>query len=317
MPSAPPGLAELRGATRRGMVWATAAFLWWGLSPVYWKALAGVAAEQLLAHRVLWSLALLVVLLTLRRSWRAVGAAVTRPRTLGTLLLTTGLIAVNWYTYIWAMAADRVLEASLGYYVNPLVNVLLGVVFLRERLRRAQTVAVALAAVGVAALTAEVGRVPWVSLLLALTFGFYGLLRKTVAAGPLVGLAVETALLAPVALVWLARLHAAGGGALGAGPGRVDLLIVASGVITVAPLVWFTRGARLLPLSTLGLLQYLAPTLQFLLAVAVYREPFSALHLAAFALIWAGLALFTWDLRRRLGRPVPRAGGIVGRRTLR
>jgi chloramphenicol-sensitive protein RarD len=306
MPAADPGPAEPGRSARHGVAWATAAFLWWGLSPLYWKALGGVDAGQLLAHRVAWSLALLVALLAARGRGPELRAALARPRTLATLVATTALIGANWFTYIWAVGAERVLEASLGYYVNPLVNVLLGMLFLRERLRRAQGLAVLLAAAGVAVLTAEVGRLPWVALVLALTFGFYGLLRKTVAAGPEVGLAVETALLAPFALAWLVRLHAAGAGAFGHGPAAIDLLLVASGVITVLPMVWFTRGARLLPLSTLGLLQYLSPTLQFLLAVAVYREPFTAAHLLAFGLIWSGLAVFTWDLRRRLAR---RGGG--------
>lgn len=288
--------------TRRGVAFAGAAFLFWGLAPIYWKALGAATPLEISAHRIVWSFVLLAALLAARRRGREVAAAVRRPRTLGTLLLTTALIAVNWYTYIWAMAAERVLEASLGYFVNPLVNVLLGVVFLRERLSRPQVVAVALAGVGVAVLTAEVGRVPWVALALAGTFGFYGLLRKTVDAGPQVGLAVETAILTPLTLAWLWRLHAAGGGAFARSDVGVDLLLAGSGVITVLPLVWFTAGARLLPLSALGLMQYIAPTMQFLLAVLVYGEPFGTTHLVAFTIIWIGLAVFTWDLRRRVVR---------------
>lgn len=321
MPDPAPATAAARSAaavqTRRGVAFAGAAFLFWGLSPIYWKALGAVPAGEVLAHRIVWSSVLLAAMLLARRRGRELLAAVRRPRTLATLVVTTALIAVNWYVYIWAMAAERVLEASLGYFVNPLVNVLLGVVFLRERLSRPQAAAVALAAVGVAVLTVEVGRVPWVALLLAGTFGVYGLLRKTVDAGPQVGLAVETALLTPLTLVWLARLHAGGGGAFGGGAFgggafggglATDLLLVGAGAVTVVPLVWFTQGARLLPLSALGLIQYLAPTIQFLLAVLVYREPFGATHLVAFAVIWAGLAVFTWDLRRRLRREAaPRA----------
>lgn len=317
MPASAPATAEPRSAaaadTRRGVVFAGAAFLFWGLSPIYWKALGAVPAGEVLAHRIVWSSVLLAAMLIARRRGRELAAAVRRPRTLATLVVTTALIAVNWYVYIWAMAAERVLEASLGYFVNPLVNVLLGVVFLRERLSRPQAAAVGLAAVGVAVLTVEVGRVPWVALLLAGSFGVYGLLRKTVDAGPQVGLAVETALLTPLALLWLARLHAGGGGAFGGGAFgggglATDLLLVGAGAVTVVPLVWFTQGARLLPLSALGLIQYLAPTIQFLLAVLVYREPFGATHLVAFAVIWAGLAVFTWDLRRRLRREAaPRA----------
>lgn len=298
--AAPPG--DPAAETRRGVAFAGAAFLFWGLAPIYWKALGAAAPLEISAHRIVWSFVLLAVLLAVRRRGREVAAAVRRGRTLGTLLVTTALIAVNWYTYIWAMAAERVLEASLGYFVNPLVNVLLGVVFLRERLSRPQAVAVALAGVGVAVLTFEVGRVPWVALALAGTFGFYGLLRKTVDAGPQVGLAIETAILTPLTLVWLWRLHAAGGGAFARGDVSVDLLLAGAGAITVLPLVWFTAGARLLPLSALGLMQYIAPTIQFLLAVLVYGEPFSTAHFVAFTIIWIGLAVFTWDLRRRVRR---------------
>jgi chloramphenicol-sensitive protein RarD len=306
--TAPPATSPRDSAaeTRRGVAFAGAAFLFWGLSPIYWKALGAVPASEVLAHRIVWSMALLVAMLVARRRGRELLAAVRRRRTLATLVVTTALIAVNWYVYIWAMAAERVLEASLGYFINPLVNVLLGVVFLRERLSRPQAAAVALAAVGVAVLTIEVGRVPWVALILAASFGVYGLLRKTVDAGPQVGLAIETALLTPLTLLWLGRLHSAGGGAFGSGGLATDLLLAGAGAVTVVPLVWFTQGARLLPLSALGLIQYLAPTIQFLLAVLVYREPFSTTHLAAFAVIWAGLAVFTWDLRRRVRREARR-----------
>lgn len=304
---APPG--DPAADTRRGVAFAGAAFLFWGLSPIYWKALGAATPLEISAHRVVWSFVLLAVLLAARRRGGELAAAVRRPRTLATLLLTTVLIAVNWYVYIWAMAAERVLEASLGYFVNPLVNVLLGVVFLSERLTRPQAVAVALAGVGVAVMTAEVGRVPWVALALAGTFGFYGLLRKTVDAGPQVGLAIETAILTPLTLLWLWRLHAGGGGAFARGDLGLDLLLAGAGAVTVLPLVWFTAGARLLPLSALGLMQYIAPTIQFLLAVLVYGEPFTTPHLVAFTIIWIGLGVFTWDLRRRVVREGRRPRG--------
>jgi len=305
--SSPPDPAAAARTTRAGVAYAAAAFLWWGLAPVYWKAVGSVPPENMIAWRVLFALAVLGGLFALRPGGlaagrRQLGAAFGAPRTRRTLALSAALLAVNWYTYIWAMGAERVLEASLGYYVNPLVNVLLGIVFLGERLRRPQGIAVVLAAAGVAVLTAEVGRIPWVALVLAGTFGVYGLLRKTVDAGPEVGLAVETILLAPLAALHLGVL--ASRGAAGGHPPLLWLLIAAAGLITVAPLVWFAHGARRLTLATLGLLQYLAPTGQFLLAVLLYREPFTAAHLAAFALIWTGLAVFTWDLRRRVaGRP--------------
>lgn len=284
---------------RTGVLYALAAFLWWGLSPLYWKAVGAVPAVELIAWRVVSSLVLLALLLAAGRRGAELAGVLRAPRTLGVLAVTTLLIVTNWLTFIWAMGAERVLETSLGYYVNPLVNVLLGILFLGERLRRAQGVAVALAAAGVAILTWEVGRLPWVALVLALSFGFYALLRKTVAAGPEVGLAIETALLTPFMIGWLVWLGGTGTAVFPAVGWGVKALVIVAGLITVAPLVWFTHGARRLPLATVGLLQYLAPTGQFLLAVFLFGEPFDRYHLVAFALIWCGLGVFTWDLRRR------------------
>jgi chloramphenicol-sensitive protein RarD len=297
-PATPP--QEDQRTFRTGVAYATAAFLWWGASPIYWKAVGAVAADEMVAHRAMWSTVLLAAMLVARRRGAEVRALLADRRVLATLVLTTLLIAVNWLTYIWAMGHERVLEASLGYYINPLVNVLLGMVFLGERLRPAQRVAVGLAVVGVVVLTSEVGAVPWVALVLAGTFGLYGLLRKTVRVGPEVGLAAETTLLLPLAGLWLWHLGAEGRAAFPTAGLAVQGLVILSGVITVLPLVWFTHGTRRLPLATVGLLQYLSPTGQFLLAVLVYREPFSTPRLAAFACIWVGLAIFTWDLRVHL-----------------
>lgn len=284
---------------RTGVAFATAAFLWWGLSPVYWKAVGAVPAPELLAHRVVTSVVLLAVWLWWRGRGADVLATLRRPKARTVLTVTAALLSVNWLTYIWAMGAERVLEASLGYYINPLVNVVLGIAFLGERLRRPQMVAVALAAAGVAVLTWEVGSVPWVALVLAGTFGVYGLLRKTVDAGPEVGLLLETAVMTPFAVAGLVWLGSSGRAVFPAVPVWTQGLVLAACVITVLPLVWFTHGARRLPLATLGLLQYLSPTGQFLLAVLVYREPFTPPHLVAFVLIWSGLAVFTWELRGR------------------
>jgi len=285
--------------TRLGILLASAAYLIWGLSPVYWKAVGEVPAGQQLAHRVVWCAVLLGLLLTLQRRWREVGGVARCRRVAWTLLGTTALIATNWLTYLWAVATERILQASLGYFVNPLVTVLLGVVFLRERLRRPQTVSLLLASIGVAILALRLGSLPWISLVLAFSFGFYGLLRKEVQAGPAVGLLVETLLLSPLMLIYLLRAETAGTGTFGHQGIALDLLLVAAGAITAVPLLLFTHGARRLPLSTVGFLQYLAPSLQFLLAVAVYREPFSVSHLTAFLFIWTGLAIFTWHSWRR------------------
>jgi len=291
-------------ATRLGILLATGAYLIWGLSPIYWKAVGSVPAGQQLAHRILWCALMLGALLSFQRRWPEARAVLRSRRVIWMLLVSTALIATNWLTYLWAVATERILEASLGYFINPLVTVLLGMMFLRERLRRSQGVALALATVGVVILTVRLGLVPWISLVLAFSFGFYSLVRKEVQAGPEVGLFVETLLLAPFMVVVLLRAEAAGAGAFGHAGLPMDLLLVAAGAITAVPLLLFTHGARRLPLSTVGFLQYLAPCLQFLLAVAVYGEPFTPSHLAAFLFIWTALAVFTWDSWQR-GRKRP------------
>lgn len=284
---------------RKGILSATAAYVIWGLGPVYWKWVSHVPSSQLVAHRVFWCAVLLALLLTARRRWDEAAAVLRSRRVMLTLGATTVLIASNWLVYIYAVSTDRILQASLGYYINPLVTVLLGVVFLSERLHRARIAALVLAAAGVVLLTLRLGTVPWISLVLAFTFGFYGLLRKQVDAGPTVGLFAETAILSPFMVAWLVWAHREGTGAFLQQGVVMDLGLVTAGLITLVPLVLFTQGARLLPLAMVGFLQYLAPSLQFLLAVTVYGEPFSRVHLAAFLLIWTGLAVFTWDGWRR------------------
>jgi chloramphenicol-sensitive protein RarD len=288
--------------TRAGVIAAGGAFLIWGITPIYWKLLQHVSPVELLAHRIVWALLLVAGWMTLRRRWSAFTASTRRPRTVVTLLASTACVAVNWGLFIWAVNTGRVLSTSLGYFINPLVSVLLGLVVLRERLNQRQWVAVILAALAVATLTARLGRLPWISLALALSFGFYGLLRKTVAADAVVGLCFETALLKTLSIAFLVWRDRLGVGAFGhEGPG-VDLLLVAAGAVTAVPLILFTLGARRLPLSTVGVLQYIAPTCTFLLAVFLYSEPFTAAHGVAFALIWTALAIYSVDLRSRLRR---------------
>jgi chloramphenicol-sensitive protein RarD len=282
---------------RRGFAAALAAYVAWGLFPIYFKSIKTVPPLQILAHRVVWSMAFLAVLVTWQRRWRELGSALAGGR-LPTYLATTALISANWLIFIWAVNTGRVLESSLGYFVNPLVSVLLGVVFLRERLSRRQAVAVAVAAVGVLALVARLGSFPWVSLGLAATFGSYGLIRKKAGIDAIVGLLVETALLAPVALLYLVALGVRGEGAFGAAGASTTLLLAAAGVVTAVPLIWFAVGVHALRLSTVGLIQYITPTSQFLLAVALYREHFTSAHAVAFACIWASLGLYTYDTLR-------------------
>lgn len=303
-----PAVSEV-ARHRAGVVYAVTAFLMWGLFPLYWKPLADVPALEVVAHRTVWALASVAIWVTLQRRWAEVRAVVGRPRTLLALAGSATLIAVNWSLYIWAVTHDHVVEASLGYYINPLVNVLLGVAVLRERLVRLQQLAVALAGCGVVVLTVSYGRLPWVAICLAVTFALYGLVRKTVAAEALVGLLWETALLAPVAAGMLGLAAASGSGALGHRGTLVDALLLLAGVVTAVPLVLFAEGARRLPLSTVGLVQYLSPTCQFLLAVVVFHEPFTTVHAVAFSCIWVALGLLTWDLRARLTVPPLDAAG--------
>ncbi len=291
--------------TRLGLLYGTLAFLIWGMTPIYWKLLQHVPAPQILAHRIVWGLVVVAGWMSLRGRWPDLLAAVKQPRTVAALGLSTVFIAVNWGLFVWAVNADRVLATSLGYYINPLVNVVLGLVVLGEKLNRRQWVAVSLAAAAVSILTIRQGHLPWISLVLAVSFGFYGLLRKTVRADAVVGLTFETMALAPLAVVFLLFEKQRGVAAFGHQGPTVDLLLVAGGAVTVIPLVLFTLGVRRIPLSTAGLLQYIAPTCTFLLAVFLYDEPFSIAHAVSFGLIWTALAIYTFDIRQRFRRKSP------------
>lgn len=295
---------------RAGLAYALGAYLAWGFIPAYFKLLSDVPPLIVLAHRVVWSVAFLGLLLTLQRKWGEVRAALGSRRTMLALLCSTVLIATNWYVFIWAVNHGQLLQASLGYFINPLVNVLLGVAVLRERLTAGQLVGLALATAGVANETVGAGGVPWVALTLAVSFAFYGLLRKTAPVAPLAGLSVETALLFPAALLLVAGvLPAPAGGQAGELSGATYAMLSAAGVITAIPLLWFAAGARRLRLSTMGFIQYLAPTCQFLLAVFLYDEPFSRRELLSFCLIWAAVGAYTLEsvLTFRNARVQPRS----------
>jgi chloramphenicol-sensitive protein RarD len=282
-----------------GVALATGAFLCWGLFPIYFKLVGAVPAVEMLANRVVWSLLFVTGLITVLRGWPAVLAVFPNRRLVAILTLSAVVISLNWGVFIWAIANDRVLQSSLGYYINPLVSVVLGVVVLRERLRAAQWAAVGLAAAGVAYQVIGLGAFPWVALTLAFSFGFYGLIRKMAAVDAYSGLFVETLILSPVALAYLTWLEATGRGALGAGDWGLNGLIAASGVVTALPLILFVAGAKRIRLSTLGLLQYTVPTGHLLLAVFVYGEPFTRGNLVTFGCIWAALAIYTFDTARR------------------
>lgn len=285
-----------------GMLCAFGCFCLWGLFPIYFKLLQHVPALEVLAHRVLWSVVVLLALLWGQGQVRVLYAVCRDYPRLGFYLITAVLIAVNWLLYIWAVQNGRILEASLGYYINPLVNIVLGVAFLRERLNARQWSAVGIAAIGVSVMVIGYGVFPWIALTLALSFGTYGLLRKKDGGAALLGLCVETALLAPVAALYLLLLAASGKGALGAYDRITDLLLVAAGPVTVAPLALFLEASRRLRLSTVGLIQYLTPTLQFLLGVFLYHEPFTTIHAVTFGSIWAALALYSSDAFLRQSR---------------
>ena len=286
---------------RTGLAYGLAAFLFWGFAPLYFKAVDHVPALELLAHRIVWAIPLLAAMIWLQRAWRTIDR-----RTLMMLLVSAALIGVNWLCYIIAINTDRVLEAALGYYINPLVSMVLGMAFLGERMRPFQWAAVVLAAAGTLWMAIASGGVPWLALVLAFSFGLYGLVRKTVRVESLQGLFIETLVLAPLAYAYVIWLETTGPGSMNAFGLKTDLLLVAAGIVTTVPLYWFTQGARRLPLTTIGFLQYLAPTIAFLLALFAFDEPFDRARLVAFACIWSAVALYMggafWVNRRVVRR---------------
>ena len=278
-----------------GVIYAGSAFLIWGLSPVYWKALDTVPALEITMHRVVWSFLFLMCLILLQRRQHEFAGILHNGRMLLTLLSTAILVSANWFLYIWAVNNNYMLQASLGYYINPLVNVVLGMLFLRERLRRPQVLAVLLAASGVLYLTISFGEFPCIALTLALSFGVYGLIRKVAPVGALVGLAVETMLLSPPALIYLIHLNSQEADTILRVSLKLDLLLIGCAPLTAAPLLFFTLGAKRLYLSTLGLMQYIGPSGMFLLAIFHYNEPFSTTQVWTFAMIWAALGIYSTD----------------------
>lgn len=278
-----------------GVAYAALAFLWWGLFPLYFRIVTTVPAPQILAHRVMWCLVFLAALLTVRRQWGWLRQVLRQPRVLAAFVASALLIGANWLAYIWAVNHGHVLEASLGYFITPMVNVLLGVTLLHERLRRAQWLALGIATAGVLWLTVQAGRPPWIALSLAITFGSYGLLRKIAVLGALEGLTLETMLLAPLALLVLGMATLDGSARFPAPDALTDVWLMALGPITAVPLLLFAAAARRLSMATLGIVQYLGPSIQFLLGVWVFNEPFSAGRLIGFGGIWLALLIYTLD----------------------
>jgi chloramphenicol-sensitive protein RarD len=280
------------------------AYVLWGVLAVYWKLLAHVPSLQIVAHRVLWSFAVLVLLLTATGQWGRLRAVMTR-RVVILYVVAALLIAINWLVYIWAVVSGFLLEASLGYFITPLVNVLLGVMVLRERLRSFQWLAVALAGAGVLQLTYVYGATPWIALVLAVTFGLYGLVKKRAPLGATDGLTLETGVVVPIAGIYLVATEYTGTGAIGQASALTQALLVGGGPMTLLPLLLFASAAQRISLSALGILQYIAPTMQFLLGAFVFDEPFTRIQLVGYALVWLGLLVFTVEgLSRRRGIPV-------------
>lgn len=288
---------------RKSIGSAALAYALWGLIPIYFKAIQSVPADQILAHRFVWSFLFLILLVILRHELPAMRASTTR-RTFGIYLGAGLLLAVNWGLFVWAVNNGHVLEASLGYFINPLVNVVLGVVFLRERLRPMQWIPVALASAGVLYLTISFGRLPWIALGLAFSFGFYGLVKKLAPLSPLHGLTLETGSLLLVALGYLVAVELGGAGSFGHVSPQLSLLLALSGIVTAVPLLLFAIGARQVPLTTMGLLQYTSPTLQFLTGVFLYHEAFTQARLIGFCIIWLALVLFSAESLIHVRRPL-------------
>jgi chloramphenicol-sensitive protein RarD len=290
---------------RRGVWFAIGAYTVWGLLPIYWKALHGVPAATILANRIAWSAVFVGLLLTIQHNWRWLRPALHSRRTVFTYVAAAVLLSVNWYIYIWAVNADYLVDASLGYFITPLVNVLVGVLLFRERLSQGQWVAVGLAAAGVLYITFSYGQLPWIGLSLAFTFGLYGMVKKQARLPSLQGMAVETGTIFLPSVAFLVYQEVAGDGVLGHTDWVTSLLLAGTGIITVIPLLWFADAAQRIPLSMMGVIQYIAPTLMFFLGIAIFHEDFNADKLVGFALIWAALLVYWMTSMRAARRPRP------------
>ncbi|WP_350020072.1 EamA family transporter RarD [Priestia flexa] len=279
-----------------GLIYTASAYVMWGVFPLYWKLVDNVPADEILAHRVIWSFLFMILLLCITRQLgnlkETVGYLFRHPKKTLILFSASLLISLNWFIYIWAVNNERIIETSLGYYINPLVSVLLGIVVLKEKLNFWQIISVGLAAIGVLFLTLHYGEFPWVSLGLAFSFGIYGLVKKTIQLEAKVGLTLETFMVMPIALVYFVILYVKGHSSFVLSNPTTSLLLIGGGVATAMPLLYFAKGAPLIPLSMVGFLQYIAPTMTLLLGVFVYHEPFSSVHMIAFLFIWGGSVIF-------------------------
>lgn len=295
----------------KGILNGIAAYAMWGFFPIYWKLLHQVPALQLLGHRIGWSFGLLMIYILLSRQWTDFRAQAFHRKTIGIYAVAGVLLSVNWLIYVWGVNAGFIVETSLGYFINPLLSVLFGVIFLRERLRPVQWLPIAIAVVGVIYLTVTYGRLPWIALSLAVSFGLYGLVKKLSPLGSVYGLTLETGIVFPVALVYLAVVQVNGTGAFLHDGLTVDLLLIGAGVVTTIPLLMFASAAKQIPLTIVGILQYIAPTIQFIIGVFIYKETFDTTRLIGFSLVWLALVIF-WVENLMANRvpvePVPELG---------
>jgi chloramphenicol-sensitive protein RarD len=280
---------------RIGIVYTTVAFFVWGVLPFYWKALGSVPAFEILAHRILWSFVFTTIVLVVRRNIQLI-ELLKDPTTRKSLLITSGLIGLNWFTYVYAVNSERLIEASMGYYINPLLSVCLGIVVLKERLNLLQIIAFLLACAGVLYVTVDYGKFPWIAVVLACAFALYGLFKKTTKVESMPGLMIETLILSPVALGIVFYQMLIGRGALFSMSLSTDSFLIVAGVVTVLPLYWFAQGAKRIPLSSVGFLQYIAPTLMLIIGIFVYSETFTRAHLVSFGFIWVALTLYSLTL---------------------
>ena len=292
----------------KGILYGVGAYALWGFFPIYWKFLHGVPALQVIGHRIGWSFLLLLAYVVARGQWQAFRASAMNWRTIGIYSIAAILLSFNWLIYVWGVNAGFIVETSLGYFINPLLSVLLGVIFLRERLRPLQWIPVGLAAIGVGYLTFVYGRLPWIALSLAFTFGFYGFVKKLSPLGSLYGLTLETGIVFPVAMIYLVVIGFNGSGAFLHDGTSVDFLLIGAGLVTTIPLLMFASAAKQIPLTIVGLLQYIAPTIQFLIGVFIYKEPFDQAHFIGFSIVWVALLIFaieSYMANRTKMKPIP------------
>ncbi len=276
----------------KGILYGIGAYVLWGFFPIYWKELHQVPALQVIGHRIGWSFIVLIAYILITKQWQDFRSAAFNARTIGTYAVAGFLLSINWLVYVWGVNAGYIVETSLGYFINPLLSMLLGVIFLRERLRTAQWVPVALAAIGVGYLTFVYGRLPWIALALAFSFGIYGLVKKIAPLGSLYGLTLETAITFPFALVYLIYANSVGTGAFLHSGLKIDLFLAGAGIVTTIPLLMFASAAKQIPLTMVGVLQYIAPTIQFLIGVFIYKEDFDQAHFIGFCIVWVALIIF-------------------------